>query len=110
MNIPWLSSKKSSSSSINPDIRLIGDRGSGKTAYLASLAYLSQFTNPNLDSPIESITTFGDQEASQELINYAKDILEKGLELESTKLIDDPHAKDVRIYCLLYTSPSPRDQ
>ncbi|CCQ58336.1 hypothetical protein [Crocosphaera watsonii] len=42
MNIPWLSSKKSSSSSINPDIRLIGDRGSGKTAYLASLAYLSQ--------------------------------------------------------------------
>ncbi|CCQ59706.1 hypothetical protein [Crocosphaera watsonii] len=98
MNIPWLSSKKSSSSSINPDIHLIGDRGSGKTAYLASLAYLSQFTNPNLDSPIESITTFGDQEASQELINYAKDILEKGLELESTKLIDDPHAKDVRIY------------
>ncbi len=107
MKIPWLSSKESSTSSRNADLRIIGDRGSGKTAYLASLAYLTQCPNPNVDSPIESISPFGEKDASQELLDNAQNILEKGLELEATKLNkNDANAATVRVYGLNITLKS----
>lgn len=83
---PPLGSKTLDPIAANANLRVIGDTGSGKTAYMASLAYLTKCSNRNLDSPIESVTAFGDQDASQELLKYAQDILEQGLELEATKL------------------------
>lgn len=68
------------------DIRIIGDKGSGKTAYMASLAY---WPNANASSPVQSITSYGDQEAGAELITKAQNILEQGLELEKTALNSD---------------------
>lgn len=68
------------------DIRVIGDRGSGKTAYMASLAY---WPNANPASPVQSITSYGDREAGAELIAKAQNILEQGMELEPTDLSTD---------------------
>lgn len=65
------------------DIRVIGDRASGKTAYMASLAY---WPNANPASPVQSITSYGDKEAGVELIAQAQNILEQGLQLEATDL------------------------
>lgn len=79
----------------NPEIRLIGDRSSGKTAYMASLAY---FPNAAPDSPVQSVTPCGDQEASAELINFARNILEDGRELPPTDL--NAVATDVKDYGL----------
>ncbi|MEB3827020.1 hypothetical protein [Phormidium sp. CCY1219] len=70
--------------SSEPVLRVIGDRGSGKSAYLASLAY---WPNARVDSPVESVTPVG--EAGQELVDKARDILEQGLELEPTILDAD---------------------
>jgi hypothetical protein len=81
----WLSkvSLKSSEleSNITTEIRLVGDRRSGKTAYMASLAY---WPRVNSDSPVQSVNSVGDREAGQKLIDYAKNILERGLELQRT--------------------------
>ena len=38
-------------------LRIIGDRGSGKTAYLASLAY---WPNASPESPVKSINPIGE--------------------------------------------------
>ncbi len=76
-------------------IRVIGDRSSGKTAYMASLAY---WPNANADSPVQSVTPFGDQEAGAELIARAQNILEQGLRLEQTDL--NPSVNDVKDYGL----------
>ena len=65
-------------------LRIIGDRNSGKTAYLASLAY---WPNANPESPVKSITPIGEE--AEELIDKARDILEQGLELEPTDLKAD---------------------
>ena len=65
------------------DIRVIGDKASGKTTYMASLAY---WPNANPASLVQSITSYGDQEAGAELIAKAQNILEQGLELEKTDL------------------------
>ena len=65
-------------------LRIIGDRGSGKTAYLASLAY---WPNANPESPVKSITPIGEE--AEELIDKAREILEQGLELEPTDLNAD---------------------
>jgi hypothetical protein len=71
----------SESRSGNANIRLIGDRLSGKTAYMASLAY---WPHVNANSPVRSVTSLGDREAGQQLIDFAKDILEQGLQLPPT--------------------------
>ncbi|NJN61150.1 MAG: hypothetical protein HC795_06115 [Coleofasciculaceae cyanobacterium RL_1_1] len=77
-------------------LRIIGDRGSGKTAYLASLAY---WPNASSESPVQSITPM--DEDGQELITKARDILEQGLELEPTDL--DANIDSVKDYALSIT-------
>lgn len=68
------------------DIRVIGDKASGKTTYMASLAY---WPNANPASPVQSISSYGDRESGAELIAKAQNILEQGLELEKTDLNAD---------------------
>ena len=86
----------------NTSIRVIGDRGSGKTAYMASLAYLTKCPNRNLNSPIDIVTSIGDQDASQELLKYAQDILEQGLEIEATN-INRSSISEIKDYGLMIT-------
>ena len=74
-------------------LRIIGDRGSGKTAYLASLAY---WPNASPESSVKKITPIG--EAAEELIDKAREILEQGLELEATDLNAD--INEVKDYSL----------
>ena len=107
MKLPnWMPSKGLNASSPiaeNANIRVIGDRGSGKTAYLASLAYQTRSPNRSLDSPIESINATGDQIAGNELIKFAQDILEQGLELEATKVDKNATVDTVKDYQLRIT-------
>ncbi|MDY7008300.1 MAG: hypothetical protein SWX82_31335 [Cyanobacteriota bacterium] len=77
-------------------LRIIGDRGSGKTAYLASLAY---WPNASPESPVKSIAPIGEE--AQELIDQARDILEQGLQLEPTDLNAD--INQVKDYSLSIT-------
>lgn len=79
----------------NADIRVIGDRRSGKTVYMASLAY---WPNANLNSPVQSVTSIGEKAASEELLKYAQDILEQGLQLKGTPL--NPNIREVKDYGL----------
>ena len=74
-------------------LRLVGDRKSGKTAYMASLAY---WPNADPSSPVQNVNPVGD-EATQ-LISQAQDILEQGLQLEPTPLAASPD--DVKDYTL----------
>jgi hypothetical protein len=79
------------------DIRVIGDRSSGKTAYMASLAY---WPNANPNSPVQKVSALGDEGAS--LVSMARDILEQGLELSPTNLSADIDAvKDYGISIVL---------
>jgi hypothetical protein len=79
----------------NAVIRVIGDRASGKTTYMAALA---RFPNANPDGAIQDITAIGD---GNELISKAQNILEQGLELEPTDL--QPNAENVSDYQLSIT-------
>jgi GTPase SAR1 family protein len=63
------------------NIRVIGDRQSGKTTYMASLAY---YPNASSDSFVQSIVPIG--EDAENLVTQAQNILEQGLELEPTLL------------------------
>lgn len=65
----------------NAVLRVIGDRGSGKTAYMASLAY---WPNADASSPVQSVTAVNEE--ANELIAQAQNILEQGLMLEQTNL------------------------
>ena len=102
MKIPqWLqaipTNKPSQPIAANANIRIVGDRGSGKTAYMAALAY-----NPRksyYDGPVKSVTTVGERTAGEELIKNAQDILEQGLELEATKT-DKSSVSEVKDYGL----------
>jgi GTPase SAR1 family protein len=77
-------------------IRIIGDRASGKTTYMAALAR-SPNSNPNgLVQDITAVNDDGDQ-----LIAKAQNILEQGLELEPTDL--QSNAEDVNDYQLSIT-------
>jgi Double-GTPase 1 len=82
------------------DIRLIGDRRSGKTAYLASLA---NWYRDNTDSPILSVKSVGDREAEQQLIDFARDILGQGLELPQTPADDKTNPDIIKNYGLEIT-------
>jgi hypothetical protein len=77
-------------------IRVIGDRGSGKTAYIASMAY---WPNADPSSPVQSIIPVNDE--ANELIAKAQNILEQGLQLEPTDLNDT--AIDIKDYTFSIT-------
>lgn len=84
--LDWLKNKtvsKTQPLDASAEIRVIGDRGAGKSAYMASLAY---WPNARSDSPVQSVTSVGNQEASAQLMKMARDVLEQGLELEPTNL------------------------
>lgn len=77
-------------------LRVIGDRSSGKTAYMASLAY---WPNANPSSPVQMVSPVGEE--SNELVDKAQNILEQGLQLEPTRL--DATADEVKDYTLNIT-------
>ncbi|BAY80464.1 hypothetical protein NIES25_69520 (plasmid) [Nostoc linckia NIES-25] len=87
------SSKSQESSAV---LRVIGDRGSGKTAYMASLA---RWPNADSTSPVQTVIPVG--EAGEELISKAQNILEQGLELEATDLAIS--TADIKDYTLRIT-------
>ena len=62
-------------------LRIIGDRTSGKTTYMASLA---RWPNADPDSPVQAVTAV--DEGGEELLSKAQNILEQGLQLEQTDL------------------------
>lgn len=68
------------------DIRVIGDRGCGKTTYLAALAYWPNHDPTN--SPIQSIEPFDPD--TGELIQQAENILKIGGRLSPTDNPEDP--------------------
>jgi hypothetical protein len=70
-------------------LRVIGDRASGKTTYMASLA---RWPNADPDSPVQAVTAV--DEGGEELISKAQNILEQGLELEKTRLENISHLPD----------------
>jgi GTPase SAR1 family protein len=80
----------------NANIRLIGDRQSGKTSYMASLAY---YPNASKDSFVQNIIPIG--EDAENLITQAQNILEQGLELEPTML--NANIDEVKDYTLSIT-------
>ncbi|MDJ0729295.1 MAG: hypothetical protein QNJ33_04805 [Crocosphaera sp.] len=69
------------------EFRMIGPRSSGKTAYLAALAYRSQV---RIDSPIESITAKNDD--TKKFIELAENILKTGLEVAGTYRSNNPES------------------
>jgi hypothetical protein len=74
-------------------IRIIGDKGSGKTAYMAALA---RWPNASKDSPVQTVVP--NNEAGEDLIRAAKNLLEQGLELEETKL--NPTPEEIKDYAI----------
>jgi hypothetical protein len=78
------------------DIRIIGPRKSGKTAFMAALA---RWPNASASSPIQSIAPY--DESAGQLISMAKDILEDGRELAGTDYA--LNANDSPTYTLLIT-------
>jgi GTPase SAR1 family protein len=77
----------------NAVIRVIGDRASGKTTYMASLA---RWPNANPNSPVQAVTAVNEE--SEELIAKAQNLLEQGLQLEPSALSAD--AANVKDYSL----------
>lgn len=77
-------------------LRVIGDRASGKTSYMASLA---RWPNADPSSPVQSVIPVG--ETGKELVSKAQDILEQGLELEPSAL--DASASQMKDYTLQIT-------
>jgi hypothetical protein len=100
MMLDWLKKNKITGSSeprqSSAVLRVIGDRGSGKTAYMASLA---RWPNADPASPVQTVTSVGEE--GEELVRKAQDLLEQGLELEPTQL--DARASDVKDYTLSIT-------
>lgn len=74
-------------------IRVIGDRASGKTTYMAALA---RFPRSQSGGLVESVVALN--EDGENLIAKAKNILEQGLQLEPTAL--DENAESSRDYQL----------
>ena len=80
-------------------IRVIGDRASGKTTYMAALA---RSPNASQNGIIQDITAVNDD--GNTLISKAQNILEQGLELEPTDLT--ANAEEVSDYQLSITLKS----
>ncbi|OCR02604.1 hypothetical protein BCD67_17855 [Oscillatoriales cyanobacterium USR001] len=97
--LDWLNKNKTKNSSNYGSIeegavvRIIGDRGSGKTAYLASLAY---WPNADPSSPVQTVTP-GNPD-TDELVAKAQNILEQGFQLEQTDL--NKRAEDLKDYSI----------
>ncbi|MEC4818183.1 MAG: hypothetical protein SAK29_33670 [Scytonema sp. PMC 1069.18] len=77
-------------------LRVIGDRSSGKTTYMASLA---RWPNADPLSPVQSVIPVN--EAGEELITKAQNLLEQGLALEPSNL--DTSASNAKDYTLRIT-------
>jgi hypothetical protein len=81
----------------NAVLRVIGDRASGKTTYMAALA---SWPNAEPSSPVESVTAFNDDGTA--LIDKAEVLLKQGLPLEpSTKETDVLNVPDYAIRIML---------
>ena len=80
----------------NANLRVIGDRQSGKTTYMASLAY---WPNASSKSFVQTIIPIGEE--AQNLVTQAQNILEQGLTLEPTRL--DDNIDEVKDYTLSIT-------
>ena len=80
----------------NANLRVIGDRQSGKTTYMASLAY---WPNASSDSFVQTIIPIGEE--AKNLVTQAQNILEQGLTLEPTRL--DDNIDEVKDYTLSIT-------
>jgi len=100
MMLDWLKQNKITGSSepqqSNAELRVIGDRASGKTTYMASLA---RWPNADPASPVQTVAAVNQE--GEELVRKAQDILEQGLELEPTRL--DANAAEVNDYTLSIT-------
>jgi len=99
--LDWLKKQKKSfgaseTQQSNAVIRVIGDRASGKTTYMASLA---RWPNADPSSPVQTVNSVNEE--GDELIAKAQNILEQGLQLEPTQL--DASALDVKDYTLSIT-------
>ncbi|MFK0733256.1 MAG: hypothetical protein ACFKPT_05995 [Gloeotrichia echinulata GP01] len=98
-NWNWLTTKINQTSEPQQNsavLRVIGDKSSGKTTYMASLA---RWPNANSNSPVQSVISINQD--GQELINIAQNLLEQGAELEPTRLNAD--ASEVKDYSLSIT-------
>lgn len=73
----------SETTSASLTIRVIGDRASGKTTYMASLARCP-YTNSS--SPVQAVEAFNKD--GEILVSQAQNILEQGLQLEPTPLTE----------------------
>lgn len=94
----WYKSKTKSSNPSeildqNSVVRIIGDRGSGKTAYIASLAY---WPNADPSSAVQTVTS--GNPLTEKLVAEAQNILEQGLGMEGSDLNDS--IGDVKDYSL----------
>jgi hypothetical protein len=77
-------------------IRVIGDRASGKTTYMAALA---RWPNANANSPVQSVMPINEE--GEELIRKAQNILEQGLQMEPTMLNSAEDLKDYSLSIVL---------
>lgn len=82
----------SGNTSESATIRVVGDRASGKTTYMAALA---RWPNSNLNSPVQ--TVFPITEDGEALVEMAQNILEQGLEMEPTSLGGVENLKDYQL-------------
>ncbi|AFY83816.1 hypothetical protein [Oscillatoria acuminata] len=98
--LDWFTKNKkgftSSASQENAVLRVIGDRASGKTTFMASLA---RWPNADPSSPVQNISAINEE--GNELISQAQNILEQGLELEPSDL--STQAQDVKDYSISIT-------
>jgi hypothetical protein len=83
-NLPQSPLGNSGSTNESATIRVIGDRTSGKTTYMAALA---RWPNASLNSPVQTIIPIN--EDGDTLVEMAQNILEQGLELEPTRISDN---------------------
>ena len=65
-------------------LRVIGDRAAGKTTYMAALA---RWPNAHTSSPVELVTPANKD--GEYLIKQAQNLIEKGLQIEQTRLAND---------------------
>lgn len=70
---------------VNSDIRIVGDRASGKTTFMGALSY---WPNAYRDTPILSVDPFN-QETGR-LVQQTQDILMRRDQFSRTKFIEDP--------------------
>jgi len=65
-------------------LRVVGDRAAGKTTYMAAIA---RWPNANAESPVQTVTPYNKD--SEDLVTKARNILEQGMELEPTRIVND---------------------